>query len=145
MTTRAGDPTWSAREIEHTADVGFEVEAPAWGLLLERAALVVAAEIVALDAVEAHETTRLEIAAGDREELLHDWLQAVLVRVQTGFVPCEVTVEDASETHVAGMLRGEALNPGRHRVLGEVKGVTWHGLAVEEIPGGLRARVILDV
>jgi len=30
-------------------------------------------------------------------------------------------------------------------VHGEVKGVTWHALAVEEIPGGLRARVILDV
>ena len=145
MTTRAGDSTWSAREIEHTADVGFEVEAPAWGPLLERAALVVAAEIVALEGVQAREAVRLEVAAGDREELLHDWLQAVLVRVQTGFVPCEVTVEAASDTRVAGVLRGEPLDPPRHRVHGEVKGVTWHGLAVEEIPGRLRARVILDV
>ena len=145
MTTRAGDSTWSAREIEHTADVGFEVEAPAWGPLLERAALVVAAEIVALGRVEAREDARLEIEAGDREELLHDWLQAVLVRVQTGFVPCEVTVEAASDTRVVATLRGEALDPRRHHVQGEVKGVTWHRLAVEKIPDGLRARVILDV
>jgi SHS2 domain-containing protein len=145
MTTRAGDATWAAREIEHTADVGFEVEAPGWDLLLERTALVVAAEIVALERVEAREAERIEIAAGDREELLHDWLQAVLVRVQTGFVPCEVAVEAASDTRVVATFRGEALNPGRHHVHGEVKGVTWHGLAVEEIPGGLRARVILDV
>lgn len=145
MTTRAGDPTWSAREIEHTADVGFEVDAPAWGPLLERAALVVAAEIVALEGVEARDEARLEIAAAEREELLHDWLQAVLVRVQAGFVPCEVTVEAASDTRVVATLRGEALDPRRHRVHGEVKGVTWHGLAVEETPDRLRARVILDV
>jgi SHS2 domain-containing protein len=145
MTTRAGDPTWSAREIEHTADVGFEVEAATWEVLLERAALVVAAEIVALEGVQAREAVRLEVAAGDREELLHDWLQTVLVRVQAGFVPCEVTAEAASATRVVATLRGEALDPRRHRVHGEVKGVTWHALAVEEIPGGLRARVILDV
>jgi SHS2 domain-containing protein len=145
MTTRAGDPTWAAREIEHTADVGFEVEAPEWATLLERAALVVAAEIVALDAVEARAALRLEVAAGDRAELLHDWLQTVLVRVQTGFVPCEVTVEAASDTRVAATLRGEPLDSRRHRVHGEVKGVTWHALAVDDVSAGLRARVILDV
>ena len=144
MTTRAGDPTWSAREIEHTADVGFEVEAATWEVLLERAALVVAAEIVALEGVQASEAVRLEVAAGDREELLHDWLQAVLVRVQGGFVPSEIVVE-ASDTRVAAMLRGEVLDPGRHHVRGEVKGVTWHGLAVEDTAAGVRARVILDV
>jgi SHS2 domain-containing protein len=144
MPTHAGDPSWSAREIEHTADVGFEVEAPGWGALLERAALVVAAMIVALDGVAARETLRFEVDAADREELLHDWLQAVLIRVQNGFVPCEVGVE-ASDTHVVATLRGEPLDPARHRVHGEVKGVTWHGLAVTETPAGLGARVILDV
>ncbi len=145
MTTRAGDATWSAREIEHTADVGFEVEAPTWAALFERAALVVAGMIVVLEDVEARAATRLEIAAGDRDELLHDWLQAVLVRVQTGFVPCEVAVDVASDTRVVATLRGEALDPRRHHVRSEVKGVTWHGLAIEEFASGLRARVILDV
>jgi SHS2 domain-containing protein len=145
MTTSAGDATWSARELAHTADIGFEVEAPAWPVLLERGALVVASTIVSLDGVGTPQETRLEVAAGDREELLHDWLQAVLVRVQSGFVPSEVAVDTASDTHVGATLRGEALDPRRHRVHGEVKGVTWHGLAVEETPAGLRARVILDV
>ena len=95
--------------------------------------------------VEPREDVRLEVTAGDREELLHDWLQAVLVRVQAGFVPCEVGVDLASDTRVVATLRGEALDPRRHQVRGEVKGVTWHGLAVGEIPNGVRARVILDV
>jgi SHS2 domain-containing protein len=144
MPTRAGDPSWSAREIEHTADVGFEVEAPSWGMLLERAALVVAGLIVSPEGVAPRERVRLEVTAGDREELLHDWLQAVLVRVQGGFVPCEVEVA-ASATAATGTLHGEALDSARHRVHGEVKGVTWHGLAVSETLAGLRARVILDV
>jgi SHS2 domain-containing protein len=145
MTTRAGDAAWSAREIAHTADVGFEVDAPTWPLLLERAALVVAAMIVALDGVTAAETVRIDVTAGDREELLHDWLQAVLIRVQGGVVPSEATVEEASDTRVVATLRGEPMDAYRHRVHGEVKGVTWHGLAVEDTPRGLRARVILDV
>jgi protein archease len=144
MTTRAGDPAWSAREIEHTADVGFEVDAPGWGTLLERAGLVVAALIVSLDDVTPRETAAIDVTAGAREELLHDWLQAVLVRVQAGFVPCEIAV-DATDTALTAVLRGEALDLTRHRVHGELKGVTWHALAVEEAPGGLRARVILDV
>ena len=144
MTTRAGDPAWSAREIEHTADVGFEVEAPGWESLLERAGLVVAALIVSLDGVSARETVRLDVVAGDREELLHDWLQAILVRVQAGFVPCEIGVR-STDAGLSAVLLGEALDHTRHRVHGELKGVTWHGLAVEETPGGLRARVILDV
>jgi len=90
MTTRAGDPAWSAREIEHTADVGFEIEAPGWEALLERAGLVVAALIVSLDGVSARQTVRIDVTAASREELLHDWLQAILVRVQAGFVPCEL-------------------------------------------------------
>ena len=145
MTTRAGDAAWSAREIAHTADVGFEVEAPEWGTLLERAGLVVAALIVSLDGVTPSETVRLEVTAGDREELLHDWLQAVLIRVQGGFVPCEATVEEVSDARVVATLRGEPMDAHRHRVHGEVKGVTWHGLAVEDASRGLRARVILDV
>src|SRR6188768_1663640 len=108
MTTRAGDPAWSAREIEHTADVGFEVEAPEWGTLLERAGLVVAALIVSLDGVTPRETAAIDVTAGTRDELLHDWLQAVLVRVQAGFVPLEIDVQ-ATDTALAAVLRGEAL------------------------------------
>ena len=144
MTTRAGDASWAAREIAHTADVGFEVEGPTWDVLLERAALVVAAMIVVLDGVATREAVRLEVTAGDRAELLHDWLQAILVRVQGGFVPCEIAVE-ASDTRLAATLRGETLDARRHHVHGEVKGVTWHALAVEETAAGFRARVILDV
>jgi SHS2 domain-containing protein len=86
----------------------------------------------------------LAVEAGDREELLHDWLQAVLVRVQAGFLPCEVEVALAPGG-LRGTLRGEPLDPARHRVHGEVKGVTWHGLTVRETPAGVAARVILDV
>ena len=144
MTSRAGETGWAAREIAHTADVGFEVEAPSWPMLLERAALALAAEIADLARVTPREAVVLAVEAGDREELLHDWLQAVLVRVQAGFLPCEVEVALAPGG-LRGTLRGEPLDPARHRVHGEVKGVTWHGLTVRETPAGVAARVILDV
>jgi SHS2 domain-containing protein len=46
---------------------------------------------------------------------------------------------------VAGELRGEAIDPGRHELEADVKAVTLHGLRVEPADGGWSAQVTLDV
>jgi SHS2 domain-containing protein len=146
MVTRAGEPGWSVRELEHTADAGFEVEAPSWPVLLERAALALAAMIVDVAGVAPREAITIAVEAATREDLLHDWLHAILVHVQTrGFVPCEIDVRVVRPGRLEAGLRGEPLDPRCHTVIGEIKAVTWHGLAVEECATGLRVRVILDV
>ena len=40
---------------------------------------------------------------------------------------------------------GERVDPSRHRLYTELKGVTYHQLAVRETPHGWWARVIFDV
>jgi SHS2 domain-containing protein len=146
VVTRASDPGPLAREIEHTADVGLEVEAPTLELLFERAGLAMAGLMVDLTAVEPRERVTLAVTGENREELLHDWLQALLVRFGTdAFVPCELAVEAMSDRHVAGTAAGERFDRGRHRLLTELKGVTWHQLAVRRHDGGWWARIIFDV
>jgi SHS2 domain-containing protein len=146
MVTRARDRGPLAREIEHTADLGFEVEAPSPALLFERAGLAMAALMVELDTVEPRERVALAVEAEGREELLHDWLQALLVRFgRDGFVPCELDVDVADARRAAGTAAGERFDRRRHRLLTELKAVTWHGLAVREHDRGWWARVIFDV
>jgi SHS2 domain-containing protein len=146
VVTRAAEVAGFAREIDHTADLGIEVDAPTLPLLFERAGLAMLALMVDLSAVVRREEQPLQVAASGREELLHDWLQALLVRLQAGrFIACELTVDAVGEGSVSGIAGGERIDGARHRFYTEIKGVTWHDLAVRETPAGWCARVIFDV
>jgi SHS2 domain-containing protein len=143
---RACDPGSVAREIEHTADVGFEVEAPTLAALFERAGLGMLGFMIGLDAVDPREHVPLEIRADDAIGLLHDWLQALLVLLQArGIALSELAVDDVSATVVHGWGAGERVDRARHVLHTEVKGVSYHELAVQQTPAGWWARVILDV
>ncbi len=146
MATRARDGGVPAREIEHTADVGFEVEAPTLPVLFERAGLAVLSVMADLSTVEPRTRTTFGCSAPAVEELLHDWLQALVVRVQAdAFLVCELDVVACDATSLRAELVGEGIDPMRHRLHTEVKAVTWHQLAVEPRAGGWWARLILDV
>jgi SHS2 domain-containing protein len=146
MVTRARDPGPLAREMEHTADLGLEVEAPTLPVLFERAGLAMLSLRMDLRAVEPRERVELAVAAEDREALLRDWLQLLLVRAEVDrFAIAELAVEELSERSVRGWGAGERVDPARHRFHTEIKGVSYHELAVRETPSGWRARIILDV
>src|SRR5213078_319999 len=136
MVTRARDPGPFVREIEHTADLGLEVEAPSLPLLFERAGLGMLGLMIDLAAVEPRERVAIALGAEDREALLHDWLQHLLVRLQAG--PFAV-----SERAVRAWGAGERVDRARHHFYTEVKGVTYHQLALRETAGGWWARIIL--
>jgi len=146
MPTRAGDPGTVVREIEHTADVGFELEAPTLAALFERAGLATLEVAIALETVERRERVALEVRADDLTSLLHDWLQHLVVLLQArGFAPSELAAEEVSTDVVRGWGAGERIDRARHRLYTEVKGVSYHELAVRETATGWWARVILDV
>jgi len=146
MVTRARGPVPGAREIAHTADVGLEVEAPALGLLFERAGLALLGVMADLDGVEARDRVPVTLSAAGLPDLLHDWLQALVVRVQAdAFLACELDVRRVDDGTLEATLAGERIDPSRHRLHTEVKGVTYHQLAVERRGAGWWARVILDV
>jgi SHS2 domain-containing protein len=146
MTTRAGDVAAFARELEHTADVGLEVEGPTLPLLFERAGLAMLALVMDLSTVVRREERPLAVEARGHDEQLHDWLQTLLVRTQIDrFAVSELTVTALGERAVAGTLGGEPVDVARHRFYTEIKGVTWHELAVRQTGGGWCARVIFDV
>jgi SHS2 domain-containing protein len=146
VTTRAGDLGASVREIEHTADVGIEVEAPTLPLLFERAGIATLGLMLDVDTIAPREREVIALEADGLEELLHDWLQALLVRLQAGGLAfTELTVESLDARALRASGAGERVDPSRHRLYTELKGVTYHELAVRETPHGWWARVIFDV
>jgi SHS2 domain-containing protein len=146
MVTRARDGGPFAREVEHTADLGLEIEAPTLPLLFERTGLAMLGLVADLERVEPRKRRAFRVEAEGREDLLRDWLQALVVALGVdGFLACELEVEELSDRIVRGTMCGEPFDPARHEIYTEIKGATYHQLAVRETESGWWARVIFDV
>jgi len=134
------------REIEHTADLGIEVEAEAPGELFRRAGLALFSLMVSPEGVQAREQRHETVQAEGWEDLLHDWLSRLLhTFLHDGFIAIQITIEDIEATSIRARLIGEKLDYERHDFETEIKAVTYHQLSVTCEDGRWRARVIFDV
>lgn len=134
------------RLLEHTADIGFEVEADSPAALFEegvRALLLVAAETVP---VEAKTFEVLEVDGTDYADLLVNVLSEVLFRFDAELMAvASASVETITPTRARLHLLGEPRDAARHPWRLIVKAITYHGLEVTEDNGRWRARVYLDI
>ncbi len=139
--------THRLRELSHTADVGFEVEAPDLEGLFEGAARGLVGALGVDGARDgAEDAGPVRLARPDLERLLVHWLRELLARAMAeGQVPeAEVrevrTGDPASLRAEVRWLPASPDGPAR-----EIKGVTYHGLRVAREGGSWHARVVLDV
>jgi len=137
--------------LPHTADLGVRVRGRDLPELFANAAYGLSDNLVDLESVRPVEERRIEAGGDDLEDLLVRWLGEVLFLFERdAFVACEFGVvvdcarRDAPST-VRATLRGERVDPARHRLYSEIKAVTYHGLMVAEEPAGWRAEVIFDL
>ncbi len=139
--------------LDHTADVGVRVEAPTLPELFRRAAL--GSLLVATGEVSPPGSQRrsVEVEADTLPDLLRRWLREVLLLQEVeGFAAGHVDIvsldtgverQGGAECRLRAVLVGGPSPPDPVR---EIKGVTWHGLRVEEREsGGWFAQVIFDV
>ena len=139
----AAPPSPSHRFVDHTSEIGLQVQAASFGELLAEAARGLARLMLREAPAEAEGETRdFEVAAHDRESLLVDWLNEILYVAETGlWIPLEVEVLEASDTSIRARMRGVTVEVSPSMV----KAATFHGLEVVETAEGFSAEVILDV
>src|SRR5262249_18207613 len=132
--------------FDHTADLGLRMRAPDLDTLFAEAGRALFAIIVEnLEEVEAKQQVHVELAGDEREFLLFDWLKELLYQFDSQhllFSRFEVHVGAAGLT---ANVWGETLDRNRHRLLHEVKAITYHGLTVEHTNQGWLAEVIVDI
>jgi SHS2 domain-containing protein len=132
--------------FEHTADLGLRVRAPDLdGLFAEAARALFATVVEDLDTVEPRQRLDVKLEGDDREYLLFDWLRELLYRFDAGhLLLCRFQVKvGPAGLEASGW--GEPLDRSRHALSHEVKAITYHGLRVEQEPGGWLAEVIVDI
>ena len=133
-----------------TSDVSFEARGETLPALFAAAAdALLAATLANPEAVAAKHAEPIALSEPDLELLLLRFLnELVFLRDARGLLlrPRRLAIEAPGEAHLHGELAGEPIDRARHRLEGDVKAATAHGLAVVREPGGgWRATVTLDV
>lgn len=137
----------SYKEIEHTADVGVELDAPDLPSAFERAAAVMFDMISDLDRIGSGWRRDVRVAgrSGDRENLLIRWLTELLFLHESEHVLLSsFNVKSIGPDAVEAAVAGERIDRERHALKVEIKAPTYHDLALEETPSGWHVRVIFD-
>jgi SHS2 domain-containing protein len=138
-------PEW-LEELDHTADEGIRVSAPTEAVLFERCAWAMFRLLADVECVRPLVWHDIRVEAPDREALLVKWLAELNYRRQVeGMLFSSFEVREITETSVVARAGGEPENPARHHAHGEIKAVTYHGLAVSQEGGLWRATVLFDV
>jgi SHS2 domain-containing protein len=129
----------------HDADIGVRGR----GATLAEALANVGRALTAVvtDPASVREALSVEITceAKDPEELLFDWLNALVFEMATRrvlFARYEVRVDGPT---LAARAMGEPVEVARHHPAVEVKGATWTGLRVAREDGTWVAECVVDV
>lgn len=134
------------RLIDHTADLGIEVEGPDMAALFEQAAWALFDVLVQYKPGAAASVRVLQIEGQDRTDLMINWLRELLYLFSgEELVLSAVEIESISDTSLRARMCVEPFSAGRHRVRHEIKAVTYHQAAVDPANDAWRARVIFDI
>lgn len=131
--------------FEHTADLGLRIRAADKETLFAEAGRALFSIVVDLAAVQPRQEESIRVDGHELDYLLFDWLNELLYAFETRrMVFCDFAVT-LDERGLSAVVRGEPLDPDRHRVDHEVKAITYHGLKVQPDEGGWLAEVIVDI
>jgi SHS2 domain-containing protein len=131
--------------FEHEADIGIRGVGVTAEEAFANAAKAMYSVMVDLTRVEQKEFRGVNVTAGDREQLLVEWLNGLLAVSDIErmvFSRFEVRIEG---TALAGNAWGERFDRSRHDPKVEVKGATYHQLSVHEDQGTVVAQCVVDV
>lgn len=141
--------------LSHTADVGYEVTSDSLAELFRGAADGLVRVLQEENGGARHQAggpraegarETISMERPDRERLMVAWLRELLYRMsRDGRLPEAIAVEMSGPSALRARIRWVSAGPEQTPVR-DVKGVTYHGLRVEEeVPGRWHARLVLDV
>ena len=133
-----------------TADIAFEATGRDLPELFSDAADATTNVMIDnIEAIQPRETRQIELSNDKLDMLLFDLLQELiflkdaerlLLRIR------EVQIDKRNDIYsLKAKAEGEPLDPERHHQRADVKAVTLHNFAVEQMDGGWKARVLLDI
>jgi predicted NUDIX family NTP pyrophosphohydrolase/SHS2 domain-containing protein len=138
-------PDWLC-PLDHTADVGFFLQANSVEELYARAAWALFATITDIARVRPSHREEVCVEAADRAALMVSWLSELNFRHATEKkLFSRFEIRSLSGCALKAAVYGEAIDPARHALHTEVKAVTFHDLRIEKGNDAWTAQIIFDV
>lgn len=132
--------------LDHDSDIGLVLAAGSAEGVFAAAVAGLTSCVTDPAGMRAKDERRVRATGSGREELLVRWVKEWLgLFHREGFLAVRVEIEELSAAAVGGVGWGEVVAGGRHRIIREVKAVTYHQAQMIESAGAWRGRVILDV
>jgi SHS2 domain-containing protein len=132
--------------IDHTADLGIIVRGPDVKGLFINAALAMTDLMVKGHFGGKRTLKEISVTAEDLSDLIVRWLGEILYLFAAEKLAVDtVAINALSPTQLEATIAMASFAPGRHRVLREIKAVTYHQISVGRANDEWEARVIFDV
>jgi SHS2 domain-containing protein len=137
-------------ELEHTSDLELLIRGRSEEELFINAAAALLAQIVEPESVGCSQEREIKVSSDSAAERFLDWLRELLYENLTrGFLVKRVKelrlVAEGKEYVAEALLEGQMLDDSRHRLLHEVKTVTYQDFSYGKEGDMWRARVVFDV
>jgi SHS2 domain-containing protein len=134
------------RFLEHTADALFEAFGESFEELLVNSAKAMCSVMYELEKVEPKEKILVKAEGKNKEELLHNFLGAVLFEIQSNeMIFRNFKILALSDESAEIELQGEKIDREKHELKSEIKAITWHEFSVKKEGNKWAAKVLVDV
>lgn len=137
--------------LEHTADLYIVAYGQNLEEAFENAAAAMFEGMTELDKIKPQIEDKVEVEGHDKQELLYNWLEALLIKFETEnklysrFKIAQIEKTPAGP-RLTARIKGELFNPRRHPSKVGVKAVTYHQMEItEDKKQGATVRFILDI
>ncbi|RLF24219.1 MAG: archease [Thermoprotei archaeon] len=135
--------------LEHTADAYIAAYGKDLNEAFENAAKAMFDVMTDVNTIEPKEEISVEVEAEDLKELLHNWLEALLLTFDEKrlvFSEFKVNIEKLDGGYrLRGVAKGEPFNPDKHPPEVEVKAITYSLMEIKEDEEGAYVKFVLDI
>lgn len=139
-------PVKRYQQFPHTADIGVKVFGKDPKEVFENAAFAMFDIMADLEGIKGDIVEKIELKAGDCEELLVAWLDELLFRFYTkNILFYEFHVEEMTHTGLKATAYGRPVGANKNRLKKEIKAATYSDLSIKRGEGGCEVEIIFDV
>ena len=132
--------------MDHTADIGVRAFGSSEKEVFQNAAAGMFSLIADPGLIQDREEFSVRAEAEDHEGLLVAWLNELLyLHDSRDLLLMRFEVGKLGETTLEARVFGEPVDPGRRKLMSDIKAATYHMLKLEHSSGGWTAEVIFDV
>ena len=132
--------------LDHTADLGVIITGSSLVDLFENAGRTLLHLMFKIRPDKKADLIRISISGNDLADLMNKWLSEILyLYAGDNLVVTGINIDSLSPASLNATLETSSFNPKFHKIIREIKAVTYHQIQVRKEGGRWRAQVIIDL